>query len=150
MMNQIDENRLSKKFNVKVRCFSECLVNDMYDYLAPLLKKEPDYVILHVGTNDSVTKSSDNILNELLDLKAHIERILPKATIILSQLIVRIDDVKANLTIRRLIDKLEKLDIPLLNHDKINVEHLGSKCIHLNGRGTGRMAMNFISMFRQL
>ena len=122
----------------------------MYDYLAPLLKKEPDYVILHVGTNDSVTKSSDKILNELLDLKAHIESILPKATTILSQPIVRIDDVKVNLTIRRLIDKLEKLDIPLLNHNNINVEHLERKCIHLNGRGTGRMAMNFISMFRQL
>ena len=125
MMSQIDENRLSKKFNVKVRCFSGCLINDVYDYLASLLKKEPDYVILHVGTYDAVTKSSDKILNELLDLKAHIERILPKATIILSQPIVRIEDVKANLTIRRLIDKLEMLDIPLLNHKNINVEHLG-------------------------
>ena len=150
MMNQIDENRLSRKFNVKVRCFSGCRINDMYDYLTPLLQKEPDYVILHVGTNDTATKSSDKILNELLDLKAHIERVLPTATIILSQPIIRTDNVKANLTIRRLIGQLGNLDIRVLDHTNINVDHLGKKGLHLNGRGTGRMAMNFISMFRQL
>ena len=99
-----------------------------------------------MGTNDAITKSSDKILKELLELKAHIERILPKATIILSQPIIRIDDGKANLTIRSLINKFEKLDVRVLDHKNIKEEHLGRKGLHLNGRGTGRVAMNFISM----
>ena len=69
------------------------------------------YIILHVGTNDAVTKSSDDIFKELLDLKAHIERILPKAIIIFSEPIILIDDMKANLTVGRVISKIEKLDI---------------------------------------
>ena len=52
IMNDIDEKRLSRNWNVKVRCFSGATVDHMKDYLKPLLKKEPDNIILHVGTNN--------------------------------------------------------------------------------------------------
>ena len=53
ILNGIDENRLNSKFNVKVRAFSGAYVDDMYDYLAPLLKKKPSVIILQIGSNDA-------------------------------------------------------------------------------------------------
>ena len=36
----------------------------MYNFLMPLIEKKPDSIILMVGTNDSVNKCSQQILNE--------------------------------------------------------------------------------------
>ena len=50
MLSNLDERRLSKnKVNVKVRSFSSSTTSDMYFYSYPLLRKQPDYVILHVA-----------------------------------------------------------------------------------------------------
>ena len=61
--------------NVKVRAFNGANIEDMYSYVKPLLKKEPSYVLLHVGTNDAPFLTSEHILNEILLLKLYIEKI---------------------------------------------------------------------------
>ena len=72
----LDEKRLSKNNTAKVRCFPGATINNMFYYTKPLLEKKPDYIILHVSTNDAITKTSDIILNELMELKSHIENTL--------------------------------------------------------------------------
>ena len=74
MLLGIDESRISANRKVKVRCFRGAKVNDMYDYLNPLLKKCPDNIILHIATNDTVKKTSRTILNEILSLKTFIKK----------------------------------------------------------------------------
>ena len=37
----VDEQRLSNKYNVKVRCFPGATISDMFDYLKPLFKNNP-------------------------------------------------------------------------------------------------------------
>ena len=51
MVNQLDENRLSRQnVEVKVRYWGGCIIEDMYSNLDPILLKDSyDYVILHVG-----------------------------------------------------------------------------------------------------
>ena len=71
----------------------------MYYYLNPLLGKQPDYVILHVSTNDAISMISDVILKVLLLLQVHIESTLPSCVVILSELTTRYDDAKARLTL---------------------------------------------------
>ena len=52
MINEINEKRISINFKlVKVRCFSEATIDDMYFNLIPLLKKNTAVLVLHVGTN---------------------------------------------------------------------------------------------------
>ena len=63
------EKRISGNSSVKVRIFPGVTNHDLYDYLKPLLKKNPDNIILHVGTNNSVSETSSDILNEILSLK---------------------------------------------------------------------------------
>ena len=67
-MHNIDEARLKKNMNVKVRSFSGATVDDMYNYITPLLKKKPDHILLHVGTNNARNDTSENIFNRLIGL----------------------------------------------------------------------------------
>ena len=151
MLNQLDERILSKKgLNTKVRAFSGSNIKNMYNYMIPLLQKEPEYILLHVGTADAPFKSSEQILTELLQLKTHIETMLPGVIVIISQPIMRTDNMKANLTIQQLARKLDNLKIRILDNSNIGDVHLGRKGLHLNGRGTGRLALNIMSLIKQL
>ena len=58
MVNGIDEKRLQKHGNVKVFYFSGARINDTNHHLMPIIAKRPDYLILHIGTNDATTSTS--------------------------------------------------------------------------------------------
>ena len=51
-------------------------IDDLKHHLAPLLKKKPEHIILHIGTNDDFSKKSGQILDELLQMKQYITNIL--------------------------------------------------------------------------
>ena len=100
MISGIDQQRLSIKGRiVKVRSFPGATMNDMYDYIKPLLKKAPDNVILHVGTNDAPNSTSRAILDNMLSLKSFIENILPQSKACISNVGKRTDNGKATLTV---------------------------------------------------
>ena len=147
----MDEKRLSGTMNVKVRAFGGSSIEDMHSYIIPLLRKEPDYILLHVGGNDcSSQKTSDEIICDLLGLKSFIESKLPNCVIIISSLTERIDKRQAGVISKIVNAKLKLLDIHLLNNDNIKQEHLGKKGLHLNKFGTCRIAMNIISLIKRL
>ena len=77
---------------MKVRSFPGGTINDMYSYLYPLLRKEPEYLILQTASNDCSFSSSDTVLNNLVLLKQHIEVAVPGIIVILSEPIMRYDD----------------------------------------------------------
>ena len=52
----IDGNLLSQKRFVKVRQFPGATITDMYDYLKPILKRHPEFLILHIGTSKIYAK----------------------------------------------------------------------------------------------
>ena len=148
ILNNIDEKRLNKyNFKTKVRCFPGSTISDIHNYLIPLLKKEPGHILLHVGTNDATTKSSERILDELLQLKNFIQSKLPASVVIISEPTVCIDNAKASLTIHRLTEKLHQLDIM---NGNITYDHISKRGLHLTGRGTGRIAMNILSLMKRL
>ena len=96
----MEESRLRKKFNVKVRPFPGADISDMFHFLAPLLNRSPQYVILHIGCK--VNKTAKEIFNDLLHLKKHIQSKLPSSQIFLSCPLIRTDNAKANLILHRL------------------------------------------------
>ena len=60
------------KHNVKVRFFKGGTIEDMEDNIKPILKRELDYNILHVGTNNATNLTARDILDKLLRLKSTI------------------------------------------------------------------------------
>ena len=136
MVNGIDEKRLSQKYgNVKVFHFSGARIEDLNHYIVPIIKNKPDYLILHVGTNDSTTNSSRKIVDDLLMLKTSISKQLSNCRIVLSKPTIRHDHGKANLTVRNVNKHLENLELECMDNNNINAEHLGQKGLHLNPKG---------------
>ena len=79
---RIEERRISRrdrKANVKNSTLAK--IDDMYDYIKSLLKKCPDNITLHIGTNNTVDEPSNVVLGKLLDLKRFIEKTLPEVTL---------------------------------------------------------------------
>ena len=152
MINQMDEQRLSHSVNrsVKVRTFSGANVDQMYYYITPLLKKELKVIILHVGTNDAVTKTLDTILDDILKLKFHIESQLIGVEVVISCPINRIDNSKARLTIKHVINKIKLIKVTKIMNENISDICLGCKGLHLNLRGNVRLAVNLITLMRKL
>ena len=71
MLAGIDENRLTTgKHKVKVRYFLGARTDDMYAYMKPLLRKLPDYIILHIGTNDALNYTSREIFDKIFKLNS--------------------------------------------------------------------------------
>ena len=100
MVNGIDEKKLQKHGNVKVFYFPGARINDTNHHLMPIIAKQPDYLILHVGTNDAITNTSRKLIDDLLMLKSNILKQLSNCRVIVSKPTIRIDHRKANLTPR--------------------------------------------------
>ena len=115
MVSGLKEQLLSnKKHQVKLRYCRGTTVEDMFDCIKPILKQKPDYIVLHVGTNNAKDMSSRIILDRLLQLKTAALDSNGSCKVLLSQPMTRVDDGKSCLTILKLNDLLEELDIPIV------------------------------------
>ena len=79
MCNQIDEKRLSNKnknnknMEVKVRCWGGCNIAEMFGKLEPIMDETHfDTIIVNVGTNDSTSRTSDEMISDMIELKQNI------------------------------------------------------------------------------
>ena len=135
---------------MKVICHGGCTIECMYTHVPSALQFKPKYIVLNVSTNDSVWKTSDEILRELSNLKMHIENALPSCEVIISLPTVRTDDKKANQILRNLIMKLKRSEHRLLDNSNIKAYHLDKKGLHLNNYGTRKIASNIISLIKRL
>ena len=75
--------------SVKVYSFSGATADDMESFLVPLLNKNPDHIMLHVGTNNLVMDSPEVIADKILSLTNMITSRGIKCSV--SQIIVRDD-----------------------------------------------------------
>ena len=61
--------KLSSNKKIKVCFFPGAKTEDLQYYLILYLKKKPDNIIIHIGTNDSPWKSEDLIYKGFLNVK---------------------------------------------------------------------------------
>ena len=144
------KKRLSKNRLVKVHDFRGATLPDINHHIISILKKKADAIILHVGTNDSVSRTSREILDDLLQLNSSITKTLPNCQVIFAQPTLRVDNGKAALTVHRLNEHFSELNLDAVNNSNIKVKHIGQKGLHLNPKGKGRLAFNFIHKIRDL
>jgi lysophospholipase L1-like esterase len=82
-----------------VKCFAGATVLDMSDYIKPVLRRKPDNIVLHVGTNDMKTRKATEIMNDIDNLCREIKEAAPGAELIISKLINREDNKKSKQTV---------------------------------------------------
>ena len=82
--------------NVVVKSFPGSTVNYMKDYIEPSLRKKPDKIILHVGTNDIGRNDPKSIAGNILQFHKQIKKKNPKTKVLTSSLFARYDkpDIK--------------------------------------------------------
>ena len=134
---------------MKVQYFRGATIDDLKHHLVPLPKKKPEHIILHIGTNDTVFKTSRQILDELLQLKQYITNMLPPCRVIVSRPTIRIDNTKAVLTLSNFNKYLGQLEADFI--DNVNSkEQLGKKGLHLNKKVKNKLELNFLQKLRNL
>ena len=143
------ESKLSK-YKAKVRAFPGATLDDMYDYLNPLLKKKPSNIFLHIGTNDSMGKTAQEIATEIIYLKEYIESVLPTVKLFWSCPVLRTDNRKANSVLRELSQWLKFFSKNFIDNSNLDVSCIGHKGLHLNEKGSSCLAVNFISQMKSL
>lgn len=149
ILQGLEEYKL-KRYNMKIRSFPGCVVDDLYDYVKPLLKKNPTNIIIHCGTNDSSAKSSGQIINELTNLKNFIEEKAPGINVIFSSPTLRVDNLILNNKLLAVSKYLAENFTFLVLSRNIDRSCLGKKGLHLNPKGSGRLASNLIALVKRL
>ena len=63
MTKFIKPNKLSRKHHVQSYSFAGAKIEDVNDFVKPLLRRRPDKVIVHVGTNNTRSVSKRKLAN---------------------------------------------------------------------------------------
>ena len=79
--------------HVVVKSFSGARIADMDDYLRPLLRKKPDEIILHVGTNNIRDESLRSVAEGIVNLVTQIQHDSPTTHLAIPPLLPRSDNL---------------------------------------------------------
>ena len=150
MINGIEESKLSKTRHIRVQPISGAKIEDIQENINELLHEDLQTVIIHVGTNNSITDSPQCIVDKLLTLKHTIESHLPKCQVVISNLIKRTDDSKANKINENANKLMKELNIHWVENSNIGEKHLGKKGLHLNQDGNILFARNLLYKIRNI
>ena len=150
MLSNIDETKLSHWYHSKVRAFKGSSIEDLHDFLKPLLKKQREKIILMIVTNDLLSKSAADILKGLKSLLDMIHSLLPNCKVVVSEIIRREDRKNLNGELNEFNRAFKTINVDTLKQQNITREHLGRKGLHANFKGNIQLAKNIIDKLRSL
>ena len=150
MSAEIEEKHISGNRSVKVFIFPGAATHNMYHYLKPLLRKNPDNIFLHAGTYNLLNETSRDILNEILSSQNFIEKLCSTCKVTVSSLIHRSDNGKASLTVKHVNDHLQALNVNVVDNKNIGGNCLNNRGLHVNSTRYGKPTINFIRKMKNL
>ena len=107
-----------------MKSFPGATIEEMFDCIKTLLRKCLKNTILHIETNNTITKRSRTVLDKLLSLKAFVERALPDSKICISNFTLRTDNAKASLTVNNVNQDLATLQLDIIDNSNISNSEL--------------------------
>ena len=151
MIKYIDTRRMkSNGNNVFRKCFPGSSTEDMKHYMVPSLAKEPDQVVIHIGTND-FKREPRVLVDNIIELANEAEGPDKKRKVFVSSIICRQDSTLNN-KVRQVNNLLSSAcrrnSLSFIDNSNILVNHLNSDGIHLNRKGTALLVKNYSSAIR--
>ena len=138
--------------HVAVKSFSGARVSDMDDYLKPLLRKEPDEVILHVGTNNIRDESSRSVAEGIINMASQVQQDFPSTRHTISPLLPRSDNLELNDKIKEANKILNSFcssrGLTLLHITNIDLTCLNRRGVHLNRKGSALLTNCYADSLR--
>ena len=137
--------------NVYVRSFSGSKVKCIKDYVKPCIReKNPEYLILHVGTNELNSEwPPERIAKSIINVAKNTQ--LDSRMVSISGIVPRNDNfnIKALEVNKELSKMCGKEKLLYLSHSNINPQtHLNKSKLHLNRNGYEKHGKNFINFIR--
>ena len=137
IVNGLDYKKLKKNHFVKVHPHGGATTDDMVHHIKTFVKRKPDLVIIHSGTND-LTNNVDTI-EQVDNLVKVCKKILPETKLAFSSLTLRKDRKKLFGKIQKLNDRLKKVcsihNIGFIDNNNIDERGLSKGKLHLNKSG---------------
>ena len=142
ILKNLQGRKISRSAKVKVSSFPGCTTMDMRDHIKPILRKNPDAIVIHVGTNSLRSSASvRDCAEEIVNLATMISN-ESSADLAISGIIPRSDDE----FLAAKVSGVNKILKPFCNqngwgyvdHSYISPEHHlnRSDCgLHLNTKG---------------
>ena len=123
-------------------------MEDMADYVRPTMKRSPDLIVLHAGTNNLRNEDPARVIAEkLMELVLNMKG--QENDVMVSSLIARSDDEDLQQKLMQVNEILEaecqRYNLCFINNGNISpTQHLNGGGLHLNYKGTVLLASNFI------
>ena len=147
----IEGCKMLRLIRVINKSFPGSTVDDMSSYMKPTVERKPDYLILHMGTNN-IKKDQPRVLAEkIVDLAIKISSEAPQTKVIISGMIKRDDPnlncktKKANKIVRSFSSQKDWL---FIDNSNIDHTHVNASGLHLNKKGTITLAKSFINSLK--
>ena len=136
---------LSRTNKVVVKPFPGATTEDMEDFIKPILRKDPENIIIHVGTNDVNSKEPRLTAEGIVNLAHKIEGDAPNTSIAISGLVPRADDKGGKVSsVNKILKKFcRQNQWNFIEHNNLNLTHLNRGGLHLSKSGTALVAENF-------
>ena len=119
---------------MKVKSFPGATIEEVYDYIKPLLKKCSKNIVEHIGTNSTVNETSRIVLDKLLSLKAFVEKTLPDCNVLISRtdfnLTLRTDNAKVSFTVNNVNQHLSLVQLDIIDNSNISNAGLSRGGLH--------------------
>ena len=134
MIQSLAQRGISKDHNVKVRPQPRCKTEDIEDHFKPILRKNPDAITIHSGTNDAKNDKPTKKRKKKKVIK-QIEYTNPEIQVIISGLIHR-EDREINDETASISNQLESYccskSVLFVNNDNMKLSCLAKDKLHLN------------------
>ena len=150
MIRNIQPHKMARSLNAWVNkiSISGMQSSELKHYLQPSLSKNPAAIIIHCGINDLMKSVPlQNIHQEIESVINSIKGKSPKCEIYLSSVIHQIRNRNLHVSVDQLNttlnDVCNKTNGNFIDNDNISEDSLNDSGLHLNKRGTARLACNF-------
>ena len=137
---------LSKTNKVVVKSFSGATAEDLEDVIKPILRKKPDNIIIHGGTNNVNSQEPRLTAEGFVTLALQIQGVAPNTNLAISGLITCMADDKEGKvsSVNKILKKsCRQNHWNFTKHSNVNQTHLNRAGLHLSKSGTALLAQNF-------
>ena len=148
MVNGIQEKSMNKDSNmiIKIRKYPGASSTDVLDHIKPSLRKDPDQILIHAGTNDLT--NDKNYLKNVKKIVKLVRETCKDTKLCFSSLICRTDvpdiDEKVIKTNTNLENYCNQQNIGFISNNNIKKSDLNARGLHLHERGSSKLAKNFL------
>ena len=124
---------------VVVKKFRGAATKDMEDFIKPILRKDPENIIIHVWTNDVNSQEPRLIAEGIVNLALQIEGDAPNTNIAISGLVSRADDKVSS--VHKILKKFcHQNHWNFIERNNVSLTHLNRGRLHLSKSGTALLA----------